>query len=773
MLNPLDLNLPQLLLPWSVLLIAILLTFAMRRLSFLPLLLIPMAPMVAWGWSMFITPSILESGGQTFSWPWFPELGINLDVHLTPLGLWLIHLVLGIGSMVSLYTVGYFKGKREKTLRFQSLLLSFMVAMIGIAISNNLIILFVCWEWTSFLSFLMVGFYHEKEEARSGARRGLLVTAAGGLFMLAGIILLGEISNTYLLSEFPGKSDIILNHKLTPYLTLLILMGAVTKSAQVPFHFWLPGAMAAPAPASAYLHSATMVKAGIFLLLLLHPTLGSVSTWSITLMTMGAITLAYGSWRAIFCLDLKAILANTTLAVLGLLTLMIGIGTDFTIKAAIVFLTAHALYKATLFLGAGIIDIQTGTRKVSSLGGLAKPMPWVFLSLFLAALSMSGLPGSLGFIAKELTYKALLGNDGLFPYVYISLTICASALMIHAALQVALRPFSEKSPNTFAKEVETPNIYLQIPVLILGLSGFALGCFPSIIAPLIEGVGLHVIDSIPKKLKPWYGIDLALGLSAVTLVLGVLIHSLRKRWNLGEEAPMGTHSFEEGLAGLINHAKKISRRIELTSLRTAILTVVVVMSTLLIWKILLHGGLATWSDNSPIQIMPLTLCLLTIIGAIKASSSNTVKNSILYMALCGIGSSLLFMYYGAPDLAITQISVDVLLTILLSVLLVKLPDTFSRSQEEHQFLNIVAAVAFGATITLVLMKAMSLELVSSISNQMGDWSYTLAHGRNVVNVILVDFRALDTLGEITVLAIVALGIGALSLKPSHKKPPTS
>lgn len=769
MINPLEATLPQLLLPWSLLGIFLVIAILMRSIKVLPVLLLPLAPLLAWAWSIYITPAIIERGELTTHWPWFPELGIDLNFHLSPLGLWLIHLVLGIGSMVSLYTHAYFKGKREKTLRFQTLLLAFMIAMVGMAISDHLILLFVFWEWTSFLSFLMVGFYYEKEDARSGARRGLLVTAAGGLFMLAGMILLGEVAGTYLLSELPNRAEEILSNPLAPALTLLLLMGALTKSAQVPFHFWLPGAMAAPAPASSYLHSATMVKAGIFLLLLLQPALGEVSVWSPALITFGSITMAYGSWQAIFCLDLKAILANTTLAVLGLLTLMVGIGTDFTIKAAITFLTAHALYKATLFLGAGIIDVHTGTRKVSFLGGLHRPMPWVFLALFLAALSMSGLPGSLGFIAKELVYKALLGTDGPLPILFLLMTVLASSLMIHAALQVAFRPFTGSTPPSQVQDVTTPSLFLQLPVLLLGASGFALGCFPQFLSPLLQGVGEHVLGTEPKALKAWYGVDLALALSAATLTLGVIIHTLRNKWRLGEEAPLGTHSFEAGLLGLIRNAKSLSSNIEFSSLRAAILTVVTVLVTLLVWKILLFGGLPSWDDTSEVHLMPVALCLVTVIGALKACTADTVRDSILFMALCGIGSSLLFMYYGAPDLAITQISVDVLLTILLTVLLAKLPGTLASCNEQHRIINIIAALAFGITITLVVLKSMSLELVPTISSTMGEWSYALAHGRNVVNVILVDFRALDTLGEITVLGIVALGIGALSLRSSQKK----
>lgn len=762
MINPEDLNLYQLLLPWGILIIALLVALAMKAVKVIPPFLLPLAPALAWIWAVYITPTVLAGENHSFSIPWFPELGINLDLHLTPLGLWLIHLVLGVGSMVSLYSLGYFKGKRDKTLRFQSLLLAFMLAMVGIALSNHLILLFVFWEWTSFLSFLMVGFYHDKEDARSAARRGLLVTAAGGLFMLAGMILLGEVAGTYLLSELPAKATFITSHELAPALTLLLLMGAVTKSAQVPFHFWLPGAMSAPAPASAYLHSATMVKAGIFLLLLLQPILGKVPLWSPTLILLGSITLAHGSWRAIFCLDLKAILANTTLAVLGLLTLLIGLGTDYTIKAAIVFFTAHALYKSTLFLGAGIIDIYTGTRKVSFLGGLARPMPFVFVALLMAAISMSGLPGTLGFIAKELTYKALLASSGGLPLLFLFITVLASALMIHAALQVALHPFRDSSLPPVETQSSSPSPFLQIPVFILGISGLALGCFPSLVSPLLESVGLQVLDSSPKALKSWYGIDLALGISGLTLVLGLVIHLLRNRWKMDEEAPMGTHSFEAGVLGLIRHAGKISRGFEFSSLRTATLTAGVVLIFLLSWKILLNRGLPAWSTTSQIEVMPVVLALITMLGAILSCTAKTVKDSILFMALCGLGSSLLFMYYGAPDLAITQISVDVLLTILVTSLLAKLPGSLSLCKEKHRFFNVIVSMAFGLVITLVVIKSMSLELIPSISNQLGDWSYSLAHGRNVVNVILVDFRALDTLGEITVLAVVALGIGALS-----------
>jgi len=717
---------------------------------------------------LFLHTAHYKIGGDNlYSLQWYPKLNINLSFALTPLGLWMSHIVIGVGSCVAVYAFGYFHN-RGKTLRFLSMMLAFSTAMVGLVLSDNLILLFIFWESTSILSFLMVGFYYENESARESARRALLITMSGGLFLLAGLILLGYSAETFQISQLPRDGS-LLDHRLYIPMTILIFIGAFTKSAQVPFHFWLPGAMSAPTPASCYLHSATMVKVGIFLLALLSPVLGSHYFWKTTLITIGVITLVYGSYKSLFKVDLKAILANTTIAVLGLLTMLIGIGTSASMKAMVLFLTGHALYKATLFMSAGIIDHHSGTRHLTRLKGLRRSLPLTSIAALLAAFSMSGIPGTFGFLAKEYTYKSLLSFEGPFSYLLLGCSILASAMMILAAFQVGLRPYSgihnkvEDVDNT-EMESTSESMLMTLPPLFLALTGIILGVFPSIASSLLLEAAESLGTIANQKIKIWHGFNTALYLSGFTLFTGFVLWKLRHYFSLNDHPSEGISTFDKTILKILNTSKNVSAKLQFGTLRSNIIIITIVTVALVCWKFLLYGVFPDWVDMTTIAPLQVTLCFVTAFAAILAASSRNMKRAILHLGVCGFGSSMLFLSYGAPDLAITQVTVDILLCVLLASALSHLPASFIEVSKKSSRLNALVSIVFATAITTIVLKSLNLNLAPSVSEQILQWSKPLAHGSNVVNVILVDFRALDTLGEITVLCIAAIGIGALSKK---------
>lgn len=726
-------------------------------------LLASMAPILSWS---VVIQSQISANEEVLFWslPWIPELNISIDLKLDSLTLLLLHLILGIGSLIVIYARGYFE-KFEKFNRFLGLALLFMFAMSGLVISNNLLLTFVFWELTSILSFFLVAFYYDKESNRESAKRALVVTTTGALFLLAGLIMLGETVGTYQISEILSEPQLL----DTPYaniIAIFIILGCLAKSAQFPFHFWLPGAMSAPTPASAFLHSATMVKAGVFLLASFSPIFTEVQSWSLILVSLGTITLFYGAFQSIFCEDLKAILAYTTIAILGALTMLIGLGTEASFKAFAILLVAHALYKATLFMIAGIIDLAKGTRNLSELGGLKKILFIPFFAAILAALSMSGIPGTLGFLAKEYKYKALIGLDPSHAWIFAMVGVISSALMMFSSFQVGFRPFIQtKSSSETKKETQPFNAlrsgFLFAPPIILGLGSILLGIFPNVVSPLVSDITKSLSGNEPSAIKIWNGLNLALGLSIVTLTCGLALWLLRHKIRMFNFKPHGTETFENILKKLSGIAVQVSDYLKSSSIRSNLI-IILSATVLFVWlKLWRYGTSIDLSELSIPELMPTLFSMMVILGAVLIFTTQSSFRAILYSSICGVGTSLLFLYFGAPDLAITQISVDVLLVILISAILSKLPKTIQPADKTKNLINIIFSLVVGLTFSLVIYKTLNVELSETISQQFGQWSYSLAHGANVVNVILVDFRAIDTMGEVTVLSIVALGIAAL------------
>jgi multicomponent Na+:H+ antiporter subunit A len=518
-----------------------------------------MAPILSW--SCLIQYQIFakndEPSGLSISW--IPALNVSIDLELNSLNTLMLHLILGIGSLIVIYAYGYFE-KFSKFNRFLGLVLLFMFAMSGLVLSNNLMLTFIFWELTSILSFFLVAFYYEKQNNRDSAKRALVVTTTGALFLLAGLIMLGEMAGTYRISEIVTQTE-LKQLPLIDVTAIFIILGCLAKSAQFPFHFWLPGAMSAPTPASAYLHSATMVKAGVFLMASFSPIFNGVVSWDLILMTLGSVTLIYGAYQSIFCEDLKAILAYTTIAILGALTMLIGLGTEKSLKAFAVLLMAHALYKATLFMIAGIIDLSKGTRSLKQLGGLKRRLFLPFLAAILAALSMSGIPGTLGFLAKEYKYKALISLDQPQAWIFGLVGVLSSALMMYSAFQVAFRPFIKVEPigKTEAQDfTKLRSFFLFVPALLLGLTSILLGLFPKLVSPLVADITKSLSGSQPDAIKVWNGLNLALGLSFVTLTIGMGLWLSRHKISMLNFKPHGTHSFEIILKKLTKLAVYVS-----------------------------------------------------------------------------------------------------------------------------------------------------------------------------------------------------------------------
>lgn len=713
-------------------------------------------------------------GPSTFSIPWAPGLGISLGFFVDGLSTLFLLIITAVGTFVVLYAGGYLHGKAGLG-RFYMSLFGFMAAMLGVVSADNLILLFVFWELTSITSFLLIGYYHEDEKSRKCALQALLVTGAGGLAMLAGFILLGTVAGTFEISGLLALPDgALAAHPQFPIILVLILLGAFTKSAQFPFHFWLPNAMAAPAPVSSFLHSATMVKAGVFLLARLHPALESHPLWLAIVAPVGAVTMMLGVFLAFAQTDLKKILAYTTLAVLGTLTLLLGLGTDLAIKAALTYLLAHALYKAALFMTAGSVDHETGTRDIRELTGLRRAMPFTAVGAVLGALSMAGLPLFIGFIGKEYFYKALLDADGP-PFLWETLGVGASVLMVSLALTAGVRPYT--GPAMAKMPHEAPWTMWLGPI-VLGALAIQFGLFPGWVGThLITPAAAAVIGDAGyvAKLKLWHGLTPALALSALTVGLGLLAFRLSAGGRalaaaiVARLSPIGPErAYERILDGVLAFARLQTAVLQSGKLRNYVLITVGFATVLL--AVFLPKSLPSFDFTRmvPPSLLGTSVCVVMVIAAIASCLVKSRFTAILTLGVVGLGVAILFFLFSAPDLAMTQILVETLTVVLFVLAFHKLPLLKEYSSGLTRLRDGVLAAAFGVVITLLVMIAFHFRSTpSALATYMGENSLTAANGRNVVNVILVDFRALDTLGEITVLAIAALGVFAmLKLRPN-------
>ena len=712
----------------------------------------------------------------TQSWSWLPQLGIDFSFRLDALGLLFALLISGIGTLIYIYAYFYL-GPKNSLNKLYLLLMLFMAAMLGISLSNNLILLLVFWELTSISSFLLVGYWSNYDAAQRGSRMALTITGMGGLAMLGGFILLGQITGTYEIDQILTMTAQIQSHALFVPTLLLILLGAFTKSAQFPFHFWLPNAMAAPTPVSAYLHSATMVKAGIFLVARLLPIFAGAALFHNLVTFIGLFTLCMAAFFAIFKEDLKGLLAYSTISHLGLIMCLLGIGSPLAVAAAIFHIINHATFKAALFMIAGIIDHESGTRDLRKLSGLWQLLPYTATLTMVTAASMAGLPLTNGFLSKEMFFTELLSNlSG--PVLICSAIVATLAGIFAVAYSVRLvhgvffdGPLGKQVPN---KDAHEPPFGMRAPATLLAILCILVGLFPALLVENIVNstarASTQVMDFEGVHLALWHGFNMPLLMSLIASIGGLIFYfSLAKGGKIREidldpylGRLQGRVAFDLFLKSLLLNSRKFKRWTENGKLQSYILWIVV-FSIAIVSLPFLGQGLTTGSrelTHAPALAIVLWLLLFSSCWMMLWFHHERIK-AVLISGAIGLVVTMAFVCFSAPDLALTQITVDVVTTVLLLMSLSLLPQlTPYESSVSRRWRDALIAIGGGLGIAWITWLILTRDH-NSISWFFMQQSIPLGGGTNVVNVILVDFRGFDTFGEITVLGIA--GIGALCL----------
>ncbi len=723
-------------------------------------------------WFLSVLPRVGQSPVVT-THEWIPALGIRFSLYLDGLALLMSLLISGIGSLVILYAGRYLE-RHPDLGKLLALLLAFMASMLGLVLSGNLLLMFVFWELTSIVSYLLIGFHHEDEGARRSALQGLFVTFAGGLALMTGLILIGSVAGSYEWRTILDSADAIQASPHYPLALVLLVVGAMTKSAQFPFHFWLPNAMAAPTPVSAYLHSATMVKAGVFLLARTHPVLGGTALWTALLGTAGAVTLLLGIWLAMRSTGIKRVLAYSTIMALGTLTMLIGVGSDKAIIAAMAFLFAHSLYKGALFMIAGILDHQAGVKDLTRAGGLARRMPVSAAAAGLAALSLAGVLPLFGFVAKEKLFLSIFasGMAWLTPVVAIG-----AVLTVGVGALVGIQPWYGK-PVATPRPAREPGPSLLAGPLILATGGILFGLFTPVVDQYLLTPAASAVTGHPvtPMLKLWHGLNLALATSIASLALGLLLYRWRTHFRhmtrfsdaLAARGPEWL--YDRMMALLVRVAGWQTRMLQSGYLRHYLLTTLLFVVAC-VWILLARSGQALHIafDLTDIAIHEVMVMLVMSASAILAATSGSRLGAVAALGAVGFTVALVFVLFSAADPGITQVLVETLAVIMLVLVLFRLPRFLKLSSTRVRVQDATVAITLGATFTVLLLLAQDQRLYESISAWHIAESVPSGYGRNVVNVILVDFRALDTLGEIFVLALAAVGVLAmLGLKAEDK-----
>lgn len=708
-------------------------------------------------------------------WAWAPSLGLNLSFRLDGLGLLFALLISGIGTLIAIYGGSYLKGHRDLG-RFFVYFFIFMAAMLGVVLSDNLLLVFVFWELTSISSYLLIGFNHDQESSRKGALKALLITGLGGLFMLAGFIVISVVAGTSRISQLPPN---LAESALYLPMLLLVLAGAFTKSAQWPFHIWLPDAMQAPTPVSAYLHSATMVKAGVYLLARLAPYLSQSDYWLYLVGTAGTITMVAGGLLALKQRDLKAILAYTTIGWLGTLVMLLGWGGEHAATAVVVGVLTHALYKGALFMLVGGIDHETGTRDIHLLSGLRHKMPVSALLTLGAALSMAGIPLLLGFVAKELLLESTLHA----PYSQMVGWLLATAVVLASLINVAIA--LRLTHGLFLGPLRYPNadsrtIHDAYPAMLLGpaiLVGLSLlfGVMPSWLNGVLGQAAAATLGHYePLKLAIWHGINPAFLLSLTAIGLGAGLYLVYGRVaqlmdNLLK--PFFNRIYEGLLDGFIGTAGRVTAVVQHGYLRYYLMTILGVMASLVIVNMARYQtdlfNFSTFNYHPP-RLYEWVIALLAIAVTITIALARERLAAIAWLGVLGGLVSLIFVLFSAPDLALTQLLIETLMVIVFLLVFHFLPPTFHEpGSRSGRVRDIIFSSFIGITVFALIMLTSLHNQVTPLANYFIANSYEVAHGLNIVNVILVDFRGTDTLGEISVLAIAGISIYALLRRGSN------
>ncbi len=739
--------------------------------------LVAVVPAVLFAAFCFYLPDI--SAGQSVRevHSWIPSLDVAASFRVDGLSLTFALLITGIGTVVFFYASAYMRGYPRLD-RFFIVLTLFMASMLGAVLADDLVLMIVFWELTSLTSFLLIGFTPEKSEARRSAQQGFLITVAGGLAMLAGAIMLATVAGTNSISEILQRGEDIAAHPAAPAIIILIALGAFAKSAQVPLHSWLANAMVAPTPVSAYLHSATMVKLGIYLLARMDPVFGAHPLWIGLLVTFGTVTMLAGAILAMRQTDLKLLLAYSTIVTLGILTVLVGAPGEVAAIAVMTLLIGHALYKACLFLVVGIIDHATHSRDASSLRGLNRHMPLTNTVAMLGGLSMAGLPPFLGFFAKELLYETGLSISG--GLLVVGVALVANAAMIIIALLIAVRCFSGPE-QAFERKPRDPGVALLGGPAILGASGLFFGIAPWFAAQALILPGAGAINGSPVTFtfELWHGFTPVLLTSIATLTLGVFAYwhwdALRaKLAAIPQVDSWGPdRGYDKAILALQRIAAWQTRLIQTGSLRVYLGRFLAMAAIALIATLVLRNGVV-WPSFAGALSWDLGLAGLMVAAALAVLRARNFISGIVAAGVVGFSLALVFLFNGAPDLAFTQFSVEALAIVILLAIVGRMPfrDQDYRTRGERRRDAWIAA-SLGVAVSAVLLSVLANPFDGRLSDYFRAASVPEAHGRNLVNVIIVDFRALDTLGEIAVLGLAAMAaaavIAGLRIRTSEKR----
>lgn len=740
-------------------------------------------------------PAISQGDTLISTLAWIPSLDINLVFYVDGLSLTFGLIITGIGALVTLYSIFYLSKEREALNNFYVYLLLFMGSMLGLVFSDNIFVLYVFWELTTIASFLLIAFWFEREKSRYGALKSLVITILGGLSMLAGFIMLAIVADTYSIRAMMASVDLISGHSLFIPAMFLILLGAFTKSAQFPFSIWLPDAMEAPTPISAYLHSATMVKAGIYLVARLTPIFGGCWEWFWSVSVIGLLTLLYGSYNAVRQTDLKALLAYSTVSQLGLIMSLLGMGSAaiyygtgnegalyaLASFAAIFHTVNHAVFKCCLFMVVGIIDHETGTRDIRRLGGLMHLMPASFTLMAVGSFSMAGLPPFNGFLSKEMFFEASL-NAAQMPifsmesigFLFPLLAWLASVFTFIYCLILVFKTFSGRyEPESFDRPIREASVGMLIAPLVL--AGLVVGIFffPNTLSQyLLQPAWAAILPALAQlgelnvNIAFWHGFTPALGMTIGVIALGIILFIYLPKWskiyNYYPRAYTLNNIYDQLLKGIENSSRWLTNAYMTGSVRHYLIYIFSFMIIIIGASLWLFDGVAfDFSGDAPVTVYELVLAIAILMAALTVLFSNSRLVSLVANCTVGFLVSLFFVLFRAPDLALTQLVVETISTVLFLLCFYHLPKLKEEfTGVKFKLTNALVSLGVGATITIMALSAQSTRLFPSISSYF-EKSYELAGANNIVNAILVDFRGFDTMLEILVLFMAGLGVYTL------------
>lgn len=759
------------------------------------------------GWFVFFIPLFIFiyliryipaiAAGDTFSLtlPWIPSYDINYNIYVDGLGLIFGLLITGIGALVVFYSIFYLSKEKEALHNFYIYLLLFMGAMLGVVFVDHVLVLYVFWELTSISSFLLIAYWYQRQRSRYGAQKSMLITIFGGLSMLSGLILLSMITGTYSVREMIGQIDHIQGHSLFVPIMILVLIGAFTKSAQFPFSIWLPDAMEAPTPISAYLHSATMVKAGIYIVARFTPVFGGSAEWFWIVSAVGIITLMYGSINAVKQVDLKALLAYSTISQLGLIMSLLGLGSAslyygvgdensfyaVALFAAIFHLVNHSTFKGSLFMVVGIIDHETGTRDIRKLGGLMTIMPVSFTLALIGSLSMAGLPPFNGFLSKEMFFTAVLNASNMQTFNMETLGILfpiiawvASVFTFIYSMILVFKTFRGKyKPEKLEKTAHEAPLGMLIPPAILASLVVIIFFFPNLLGQYLLKPGLAAIlppqievANIKTKIYAYHGFNTELMMTIAVVAVGTLLYFTLKKWigiySIYPQRFTLNSIYNFAMERMESGSKTVTERYMTGYIRDYVAYIFGILIVVMISSLFLLDGFAFNPENdAPVSIYEAAMLVAMLIAAVTVLMAKSRLTAIIAVGALGYLVAMFFVIFRAPDLALTQLVVETVTTALFLLCFYHLPK-FKTEQHGIAFnwKNLVISLGVGTTVTLLALSANGTKLFKPISAYFEN-SYELAGARNIVNAILVDFRGIDTMLEIFVLMIAALGVYTL------------